>query len=90
MESHKSIPIPSFWSCYDALPSEIQKLADKQFRLFLEDHIILRWASGEKVKFTQSRLGVPIALSLVRTATSYYWFWIGSHEAYNKLLRRVK
>jgi hypothetical protein len=20
----------------------------------------------------------------------YYWFWIGTHEAYNKLLRRLK
>jgi hypothetical protein len=25
-----------------------------------------------------------------RTGEEFHWFWIGSHEAYNKLLRRVK
>jgi len=32
----------------------------------------------------------PIALSRNRTGDEFHWFWIGSHEAYNKLLRRVK
>jgi hypothetical protein len=25
-----------------------------------------------------------------RDGHTFYWAWIGSHEAYNKLLRRVK
>ena len=90
MNEPKSVPAPSFWKCYRALPAEIQKLADKHFQTFLDDphHPSLGFArKGEVFTVEVGRSYRALARKVGQT---YYWFWIGSHEAYNKLLKRVR
>jgi hypothetical protein len=86
----KSIPVPTFWSLYAALPSEVRKAADKQFALFLDNphHRSLGFARKGNVYTVE--IGRSYRALARRRDDTYYWFWIGSHEAYNKLMRRVK
>ena len=85
----KNIPEPSFWRCYEALPEEVRRLADKQFQLFLENpgHPSLGFARKGQVYAVE--IGRSYRALARRKGDTYYWFWIGSHEAYNKLLKRV-
>ena len=90
MSEPKSIPFQSFWKLYAGLPSEVQKLADKQFVLFQHNphHPSLGFARKGNVYTVE--VGRSYRAVARRRGDAYYWFWIGSHEAYNKLLRRQK
>jgi hypothetical protein len=65
-------------------------LATKQFRLFLRDprHPSLGFARKGEVWSVEVGRGYR-ALARERGG-DYYWFWIGSHEAYSKLLKRYR
>jgi len=84
------VPVPPFWKLYSALPVEIQRLADKQFALFLQDrnHPSLRFARKGEVYTV--RIGRSYRAIARFRSEAYFWFWIGSHEEYNKLLGRLK
>jgi hypothetical protein len=78
----------SFWNCYDALPDEITKQADKQYTLFSAnpEHRSLRlkpvgglWS----VRITKSYRALAR-----RRGDAFYWFWIGTHADYEKILGR--
>jgi len=68
----------------------VQRLADKQFRVFRQNpnHPSLGFSRKGEVWTAEGGRGYR-ALARQR-GEDYYWFWIGSHEAYNKLLKRVK
>jgi hypothetical protein len=79
-----------FGLCYDALPSEIQKQADKQFTLFVSDpdHPSLRLkpvGAVWSVRVTKSYRALAR-----RRGDSFYWFWIGTHADYDKLLAALQ
>jgi hypothetical protein len=85
----RSIPLPSFWKLYAALPAEVQRLADKQFSLFEDNpgHPSLGFVrKGEVYTVEVGRSWRAIAR---RKGDAWYWFWIGSHEDYNNLLSRL-
>ena len=76
MTSHA---LKSFWKCYDRLPAHAQKLADKNFALFKANpwHPSLDFARTVEIGRSYR------ALARERNG-HYYWFWIGTHEEYNK------
>ena len=81
MTSHA---LKSFWNCYGKLPKHIQKLADKNFALFKVNpwHPSLGFAKkGEIYTVEVGRSYRALARERNR---HYYWFWIGTHEEYNK------
>jgi hypothetical protein len=86
----KSIPSPSFWKLYEGLPVEIRRLADKAVLDFQENlhHPSLGFARKGGVYTVEIGRSYR-AIARYRDG-AYYWFWIGSHEAYNKLLSRVR
>lgn len=81
MTSHA---LKSFWRCYDLLPAHIQKLADKNFALFK--------ASPRHPSLGFSKKGAVYSVEIGRSYRAlarkrnghYYWFWIGTHEEYNR------
>lgn len=80
----------NFWQLYDALPHEIQKQADKQFVLFLNDpnHPSLRMKPlGDvwSVRVTKSYRALAR-----RRGDAFYWFWIGTHADYEKMLAALQ
>lgn len=77
--------LPSFWECYNRLPEHIRRLADKNFKLFRENprHPSLDFKKKGSV-FT-AEIGRHYRVIARERHGDYYWFWIGSHEEYNKL-----
>jgi hypothetical protein len=86
----KSFASERFWQLYRELPTEVQRLADKQYQLFRADpfHPSLHLKQAGAVWTV--RIGRSYRAIAFREGDFFYWGWIGSHEAYNKLLRRIK
>lgn len=83
MNHHAS---PDFWSCYRALPKEVQALADKSFGLLKGNpkHPSLHF---KKVgRFWSARVGLHYRAVAVEVPDGLLWFWIGTHADYDKLV----
>jgi hypothetical protein len=79
--------LPEFWELYDKLPTDVRALADKSFELMkaAPDHPSLRF---KKVGATYSaRVGLHYRALARHRGDNFYWFWIGSHAEYDRLLR---
>jgi len=80
---------PSFWSCYEKLPSSVQELADKNFE-FLKTNPKHPSLHLKKVaKYWSARVGIKYRALAVEIDEGLIWFWIGTHSEYNKLLREL-
>jgi len=78
---------PSFWECYDRLPSHIKELADKNFILLKENpqHPSLHIKKADK--YWSVRVGMRHRALAVEVEDGLLWFWIGTHAEYDKLLK---
>lgn len=75
-----------FWRCYNLLPANIQKLADKNFAMLQADpnHPSLHF---KKVgRFRSARVGLPHRALAVEMEDGVLWFWIGDHSEYERLI----
>ena len=84
MQSHTTA---RFWSRYRALPSSVQTLALKQYRLWLRDpaHRSLNFKPVGRlwsVRVTRSLRALG-----VREGQTMIWFWIGPHDEYERIIR---
>jgi mRNA-degrading endonuclease RelE of RelBE toxin-antitoxin system len=82
--------LPSFWSGYRELPRDIQKLADKSFRLLKSDphHPSLQLKKVGKLKHLWSaRVGLRYRALGMDKPEGIVWFWIGPHAEYDGILR---
>lgn len=77
---------PSFWAAYRDLPEAVRDLADKNFELLRQNprHASLRL---KKVgAFWSVRVGRGHRALARDRAEGLVWFWIGSHDEYDRLL----
>lgn len=84
----KSRAVASFWAGYDRLPGEVRKIADKQYRLWLENpsHSSIQF---KKVgRYWSARITDDYRAVGVKDDDTIVWFWIGTHAEYDKLLKR--
>ncbi|MCL4790035.1 MAG: hypothetical protein KJ070_25175 [Verrucomicrobia bacterium] len=83
MSSHGS---SRFWRLYSQLPPEIQKLADKNYRLWVADH----WHPSlhfKKVRdYWVARVGDNYRAVGIEAGGTVTWFWIGPHDEYKRLI----
>ena len=83
----KHFTSPQFWELYQNLPSQIQKLADKNFALLKQDvnhpSLHLKKAGG----FWSVRIGIRYRALAVQVEEGLIWFWIGTHADYDRLLK---
>lgn len=84
MKHHAS---PEFWALYRTLPPDIRDLADKNFELLKADprHPSLHFKRAGR--FFSDRVGLAHRVLGVDVEDGLLWFWIGSHAAYNRILR---
>ena len=78
---------PQFWQLYNALPQEVQALADKNFELLKTEagHPSLRL---KKVGlYWSARVGAHHRVLATERAEGLVWFWIGPHSVYDVLIR---
>lgn len=76
-----------FWSAYDKLPVQIQKLADKNFAVLKENpqHPSLHF---KKVgRYWSVRIGAHYRAVGVDAEDGIVWFWIGSHSDHDTLIQ---
>ena len=74
-----------FWKCFDSLSPGAQKLAREKYALWKLDQ------GHPSLKFEERRNGICVvrigehlrAIGL-REGDLIVWFWIGSHEEYNR------
>ena len=77
-----------FWECYSNLPQDIQELADKSFRP-LQDNPRHPSLHFKKVGgFWSARVGFAHRALAVEDGNDFIWVWIGSHDEYDRLIRR--
>lgn len=84
----RSRTLPEFWHCYDALPADIRRRAAKQFAILRRDprHPSLQLKPvGE---FWSVRVSDAYRALACREGNVFTWFWIGSHDEYERLLGR--
>jgi hypothetical protein len=75
---------PEFWHHYRQLPAEVRRLADQKFELLKGDphHSSIRL---KKVgQFWAARIGLHCRALAKERTDGLVWFWIGTHEEYNK------
>ena len=75
-----------FWRHYDALPPDVQRLADRCFELLKKDP---RHGSLQLKKvgvYWSARVGIHYRAVAIQDANDLVWFWIGRHDKYDKLL----
>ena len=86
----QSFASEKFWKLYRGLPREVQRLADKQYQLFREDPFHPSLHLKQIGEVWTARIGQSHRVIGYREGEVFNWGWIGSHEEYNKILRRVK
>ncbi len=85
----KHFAIPRFWKCYRELPPKIQKLADKNYALLKSDpaHPSLHFKKiGTNKQLWSVRVGIGYRALGVEKPEGIYWFWIGGHAEYDRLI----
>lgn len=86
----KSRGTPRFWAAYRDLPPEIREAARKAYCLFRENprHPSLQFKKvhhRDPICSARVTLGYR-ALGLL-SEDEIAWFWIGTHDAYDRLLQ---
>jgi hypothetical protein len=81
---------PRYWRHYNALPPEIQKVADKNFQIFKKDpqHPSLHF-ERKKPELWSVRVGSGYRALARQVNENLIWFWIGPHDEYERLLRAL-
>lgn len=87
-----SVTTKRFRKCYSDLPKSIQNQADKAYRLWKANssHPSLDFGTVHPSKPVYSvRIAYSWRAVAILDDAVYVWFWIGSHEEYNKLLAQL-
>ncbi|MCO5183567.1 MAG: hypothetical protein M9928_22680 [Anaerolineae bacterium] len=88
----KSTTTSQFWKLYASLPVEIQRRADRAYKLWQLNpraHSLFFKRVGKHTPVYSVRIGRNHrALGLLEGDT-VVWFWIGSHDDYERLLSQM-
>lgn len=79
---------PEFWQAYDALPAHIRRLADRNFALLKRDPTHPSLQFKPVARWWAVRVGLHYRALAARDGDDLLWFWIGSHAAYDTLIKR--
>ncbi|MEM1042712.1 MAG: hypothetical protein AAGI91_08795 [Bacteroidota bacterium] len=79
----------SFWYHYRRLPDEVQRPADKNFRLLENNpyHPSLHFKKIHAALWS-ARVGRGYRAIATPDDGDFLWLWIGPHAAYDRLLKR--
>ena len=92
MSTFQSFASDKFWKCYYDLPEDIQQLADKAYELFCDNpkHPAVQFKKvGNKEPIYSARITDNYRALCFKQAKNLYWFWLGNHAEYEKMIRKV-
>jgi hypothetical protein len=77
-----------FRRCYRKLPARVRGRADKTFALLRENprHPSLRFK--ETGAFWSVRIDITHRALAVADGKDFIWVWVGSHDEYDRLIRK--
>ena len=78
-----------FWKYFEALPERVKQRAKEQFELLKKNphHPSLHF---KKVgKFWSVRITDCYRALAIQDGNDYIWVWIGTHDDYEKMIRRT-
>ena len=86
----KSSALPEFWDCLEQLPPPVKKIARKNFKLWQRSPT-LKSLEFKKIKadLWSVRAGSGFRALATFDDGRYLWFWIGTHDKYERLLRQL-
>ena len=88
----RSFTQDTFWDAYRRLPDRVRRQARESYRLFASNpnHPSLDFKRVSQRRPVYSvRVSIDYRALGVRSAGDIVWFWIGSHQEYDRLLRRI-
>ncbi len=77
---------PEFWELYKVLPQSVRDLADRNFSLLKNNPRHPSLHMKKAGRYWSVRVGLHYRAVAVEVPEGLLWFWIGSHEDYNKLM----
>jgi hypothetical protein len=79
-----------FWQYYNALPENVQQIADQCYELLKTDpsHLSLHFKKIGN-KYWSVRAGLNYRALGVEVEGGISWFWIGTHAEYDKLIDKL-
>jgi mRNA-degrading endonuclease RelE of RelBE toxin-antitoxin system len=88
----KSQALPRFWKLYRQLPKDVRRRAARAYRIW-QQNPQLPGLQFKRVSETRPVYSIRIgdyyrALGLVQ-GDMITWFWIGNHQEYEQLLKRL-
>jgi mRNA-degrading endonuclease RelE of RelBE toxin-antitoxin system len=81
-----------FWKAFEKLPSHIQRKARESYQLWKQNpnHPSLQYKSIHASKPIYSvRIGIGWRAVGLKDDDAMIWFWIGSHQEYDKLISQL-
>ncbi len=87
----RHLTLPRFWKHYQELPEEIQILANKNYEILKTNsfHPSLHLKRvGRRRQLWSVRVGDSYRALGVEKSEGIVWFWIGTHEEYDKILKK--
>jgi hypothetical protein len=83
----KHFAAPSFWEGYERLPVNIRRLSDQCYRVLKSNprHPSLHF---KKIgKYRSVRVGLHYRALAVQIPEGLLWFWIGTHDEYQRMIK---
>jgi hypothetical protein len=86
----KSSALPEFWTCFNRLPPKVQEIAHKNFALWKKQPS-LKSLAFKRIKHDlwSVRAGSGFRALATFDDGRFLWFWIGTHDEYERLLRTL-
>jgi len=78
---------PKFWKLYDKLPDNIKTLANSNFELLKKSPRHPSLHLKKVGRYWSIRVGDHYRAIGVQSPDGIIWFWIGTHAAYDRLIR---
>ncbi|MGB3637699.1 MAG: hypothetical protein WBA39_09005 [Rivularia sp. (in: cyanobacteria)] len=84
----KSLTTPDFWEAYAVLPPKIKVQAKKAYQVW-KDNQFYPSLHFKKVadNLWSARVTVNYRALALKQGEDYYWFWIGTHDDYEAIIR---
>ena len=77
---------PRFWGCYNALPTEVQQLANRCYELVRQDPHHPSLHLKKVGRLWSVRVGLHYRALAIEDGQDLVWFWIWSHAEYDRLI----
>lgn len=76
-----------FWRRYQALPTDVRRLADAAYEQLKADPRHPSLHMKKVGRYWSARIGLHYRSLAIEDGPDLVWFWIGTHAEYDRLLR---